>query len=103
MQVVISDAVQLELQVVKVFCAHTCSVDVTLHVVMHSLIGLNTQEEEAERKMPPHLSNAFACARAGASENPNKQTDALKAVRIRAFMVKSSIGKWRLGVRRQRT
>jgi hypothetical protein len=34
--VVISEAVQLELQAVNVFSAQTCSVAVTLHVVMHS-------------------------------------------------------------------
>jgi hypothetical protein len=36
LQVVVSDSVQLALHMLNVFCAQTCSTDVTEQVVMHS-------------------------------------------------------------------
>ena len=80
--------VQLELHMLKVFCAHTPSTDVVEHVVMHSWMGLNSQEDEALRNTPPQRSSAFAWPVVGNSDSPKSKAVAVIVGVIRRFMVR---------------
>jgi hypothetical protein len=94
-QVVVSVAVQFALHVLNVFCAQTCSTEVVAHVLVQSWVGLNSQEDDAERKMLPHLSSALACAVLGNSEDPNSNTDADTMDLIRKLMARLPLNeKW---------